>query len=462
MIAINLIMLAIGLGIVYPELLANEVIIAFPYPWPNYVSSFMISGFNSAAWYLFVVISIVLSVIWLVYTEGKDFLKIFVDSFKKFHPPPSKTNNSFVIIAQIFFTLLFFQVLIVIFMALFGFQIPLPEPEMQPQLWENFFYLANASVAEEIFTRTLYIGLPLLVFDVIIRRKTKKIHRYFVGGEFKIEHITIILIFFSAVLFGLAHVPGWGLWKFFPTFVAGLGFGYLFVKKGIHTAIILHFLIDYMAVTLLFFEGTALVLLFGSLLVIMMLAWIGSGLIYFVIYTIDIFKQIWKTLIGEDFIPQPQDPMASGSGVGYGTSSSSSSLSSDNLAYDRYYRNYQEERMKEWEREREREKDRERYRYKDTYRDRDQDRIKDKRKVISGASEGNYEKYERTETPKHYYQHPQNYYQYPYNYYQYPYPYTPPYPYYDPYDPYWRSYYDQQHSPYYNKDHKEHRRKRKK
>jgi hypothetical protein len=49
----------------------------------------------------------------------------------------------------------------------------------------------------------------------------------------------------SAFLFGLAHIPGWGLWKFFPAFVAGLGFGYLFLRFGVTAAILAHFVNDY-------------------------------------------------------------------------------------------------------------------------------------------------------------------------------------------------------------------------
>src|SRR5207249_6609828 len=46
-----------------------------------------------------------------------------------------------------------------------------------------------------------------------------------------------VFLIASSVIFGLAHAPGWGLWKVIPAMVAGLGFGYLFLRHGIAAAI---------------------------------------------------------------------------------------------------------------------------------------------------------------------------------------------------------------------------------
>src|SRR3989442_15375943 len=51
----------------------------------------------------------------------------------------------------------------------------------------------------------------------------------------------------SSVIFGLAHAPGWGWWKVIPAAVAGLGFGYLFLRHGIAAAISVHFVNVYAA-----------------------------------------------------------------------------------------------------------------------------------------------------------------------------------------------------------------------
>jgi membrane protease YdiL (CAAX protease family) len=305
MLLINFIILSIGLGIVTPNLSVNTGTFVIIYPWPNFLFKINLSGGALIAWYLFLVVAIIISIVWLIKTEGREFLDIFVKSAKKLHPPPLKFKNSFVMIFQFFFALMFFNVIIIIIVALWGFPGSNPVGE-EPALWRLLFDLANASVAEEIFTRTVYIGIPLLIFDFILRRPKNKLHRYFVGGGFKIEHITIFLIIFSSVIFGLAHYPGWGLWKVFPTTAAGLAFGYLFVRKGIHAAIILHFLFDYMAILPFFFLDNMVALgLLSIIFGIMTLFWSTSGLIYFSLIFMKISEFINIKLLGAKPQPQP-------------------------------------------------------------------------------------------------------------------------------------------------------------
>jgi hypothetical protein len=180
----------------------------------------------------------------------------------------------------------------------FGIRITTPDITEDYALWEPLYYLANASVAEEIFSRILYIGFPLLAYDYFYKKQTKKVHKYIIGGGFEIENITIFLIVFSSILFGLAHYPSWGLWKVFPTFAAGIGFGYLFVKKGVHTAIVLHFLIDYMSIILLLFQNNlGLVFILALGLGIIMLFWLSSGAIYTLVYLKKVFYYIMARLV---------------------------------------------------------------------------------------------------------------------------------------------------------------------
>ncbi len=310
---INILMLLIGLGIVFPNIPMGVATIALIYPWPNFLYLIDLSGAILAAWYIFIVVAIVISVMWLIKTEGREFLKIISKSAKKIRPPPSKSDNSFVMIAQLFFALIFFNMVVIIFLMFLGVPDTPATSGEEPVLWEYFFDLANASVAEEIFTRTLYIGIPLLVFDSFAQRRKQKIYRYFIGGGFKLEHITILLIIISSILFGLAHYPSWGLWKVIPTFVAGLAFGYLFVKKGIHTAIILHFLFDYMSLALLFFSGYIVILmLFAAILGLILLFWTFSGFIYFFVYLSRIIEFFNERLFGPSPYPATE---VSGTGV---------------------------------------------------------------------------------------------------------------------------------------------------
>lgn len=302
---LNIISLIIGLGIVFPNILTENASIILIYPWPNFVYPVTISGLMLSSWYLFIIIGIIISIFWLFKTEGKEFFEILKASGRKLHPPPFKSDNSIIIIAQFFFALLFLNLAITIILTLLGIPIQIPEIDSEPALWEPLFYLANASVAEEIFTRIVYIGLPLLAFDFLVRKRTEKLHKYFIGGGFKLEHITISLIIISSILFGLAHYPSWGLWKILPTFIAGLAFGYLFVRKGIHTAIILHFLIDYMYIIILIFSGNFVLLLFVVLsLGLVMLFWLSAGAIYTTLYISEFFRMLVDRILGSKGKPE--------------------------------------------------------------------------------------------------------------------------------------------------------------
>jgi hypothetical protein len=121
MLLINFIILSIGLGIVTPNLSVNTGTFVIIYPWPNFLFKINLSGGNFIAWYFFLVLAIIISIVWLIKTEGREFLDIFVKSAKKLHPPPLKFKNSFVMIFQFFFALMFFNVIIIIIVALWGF-----------------------------------------------------------------------------------------------------------------------------------------------------------------------------------------------------------------------------------------------------------------------------------------------------------------------------------------------------
>jgi hypothetical protein len=111
--------------------------------------------------------------------------------------------------------------------------------------------LAHASVWEELVVRVLLLGLPLLVVEAGGGRGAPRAPwRYLLGGKIEVNGAAIGFLLFSATVFGLAHVPGWDLWKFLPAFVTGLLLGYLFLRYGLHAAIVMHFLTDYFLATL--------------------------------------------------------------------------------------------------------------------------------------------------------------------------------------------------------------------
>ena len=110
---------------------------------------------------------------------------------------------------------------------------------------EALYAYANAAVWEEVIARVAFIGVPMTVLAACHLRKD--FPRYLLGG-FGMSRLALVLIFVSAIVFGFAHMPGWGLWKVLPTFISGFAMGYLYVRFGIHASIMFHFAVDYMGV----------------------------------------------------------------------------------------------------------------------------------------------------------------------------------------------------------------------
>ncbi|MEK6851801.1 MAG: CPBP family glutamic-type intramembrane protease, partial [Candidatus Thermoplasmatota archaeon] len=90
-----------------------------------------------------------------------------------------------------------------------------------------------------------------------------------------------ILVPASSVVFGLAHVPAWGWWKFLPAMVAGLGMGYLFVRHGFLAGVMFHFATDYLgALAILSGDGLAAQILLGLFILVLF----GFGAFFLVGY----------------------------------------------------------------------------------------------------------------------------------------------------------------------------------
>lgn len=140
------------------------------------------------------------------------------------------------------------------------------------------YSLLNAAVWEEVVSRVLLIGVPMLFAGLIVKKEGAKWWRYLIGG-FGMSRGVIIFIFFSAAMFGLAHVPGWDLWKFVPTFLFGLIAGYLFVKYGVYATIAMHFLTNYlMSSDWMFGDGgvTIGLVMFGVMILGIPYVWVYS------------------------------------------------------------------------------------------------------------------------------------------------------------------------------------------
>lgn len=267
----------------------DAIFITLPLP-PFIFALFFIEGIPLLIYYCFISAALILSALWLIAKNGKNYITSISKYIFSLKPPPLKTDNTLVLIAQLFLAILFLNVLYSIILSLFEITPHIPAFGEQP-LWMLLYNLATASAWEEIISRTLLIGVPLLFFDTLVDTKSKPTWKYLLGGGFELNFRAVILIIFSALVFGLAHAPGWDYWKVITSSASGLAFGYLFVRKGLHASMMLHLTINYLTMPLrVVGDPIALVMLFDIALVLL----IAVGFILFVYYIIRIFRFIGK------------------------------------------------------------------------------------------------------------------------------------------------------------------------
>lgn len=142
------------------------------------------------------------------------------------------------------------------------------------------FSVLQAVVTEEINDRMILIGLPLALL-VIMGRKEGSAWRMPFGGM-GLGRVELFLIVFSSTIFALSHLEGWDVWKLFPTFLTGLGLGYLFVRYGLYASIMLHFCFNFLSAYVIY-SGTLMATVLVGLMIIYILF---LGVPFLIIYTI--------------------------------------------------------------------------------------------------------------------------------------------------------------------------------
>ena len=191
-----------------------------------------------------------------------------------------------------------------------------PEPSFFTEIpeWYLIFSLLNAPVYEELIFRVLMIGVPMALGSLVLRvsgiakgrvsagstrgRYLLGSLRYLVGGGMsRRSSLTALLpaLFFlgaSSLVFGLAHAPGYGVWKVLPAGLAGLAMGYLFLRHGLHAAIIFHFATDvFIATAYLSGQGSALWVAMNVGFFLLILP--GAGfLAYYALYAVRFFQDV--------------------------------------------------------------------------------------------------------------------------------------------------------------------------
>ena len=201
-----------------------------------------------AQWHSIMIGAILMSAAALFYYEGPPLLNTVRRSLGRMHLPPIRTDNALITIFRIYLAILGFYVIYFAILSYFTVEPEVPAFEEMP-LWEQLHAFAEASVWEEILSRVFMLGIPLLIYHIWTYQKRDSNWRYVVGGGFSIDTAAFVLIVLQALIFALAHVSGWDLWKVLPTMISGIAFGYLWLKKGLWASIILHFTFDYLGMT---------------------------------------------------------------------------------------------------------------------------------------------------------------------------------------------------------------------
>jgi hypothetical protein len=281
--------LVYGTTIVLPEIVNHSYALYVIAPVLMLVGE--VSGDALAAYYMFVVAAILASAVWLFLTSYKGFHR---ELTMKAEP---RKHSALFDLCGLMFAVLFMNVIIVLLTEAFSGE-PI-SPVEDVELWEMLFLLANASVWEELIVRVLLIGLPLLLIHLATHRLQPKAYRYILGGGFSLGTVEVVLILVSSGLFGLAHFEGWGAWKVFPASVAGVAFGYMFMRHGLASAIMLHFGFDYLSLpTEVFAGGDNL----GALMLFALaaLAWMAMGAVFFGYYILRMTEFVTKRMYFDD------------------------------------------------------------------------------------------------------------------------------------------------------------------
>jgi hypothetical protein len=321
LMTVNVAIVIWGIALIYPHMDRH----IYLYVITPFITNFAeLGGWAFMFYYVFLVSAITASFIWLVYRSVRP-LKAELGG-----KVPEKGHSPLYIVGTIFLAVMAFNVIFYFLVNALGIVPNTPSFETR-ELWQLIYGLAAASVWEEIVSRILLIGVPLLLIDGFIRMSRPEakmrrlsphspasrwpwrrmprvgdgmniVSRYILGGGFDIGRKEAVLLVFSSIIFGAAHLFSWDAYKIFPAAIAGLAFGYVFLKLGVYASIILHFAFDFLSVPLSVWPDSILVTL---LIGIIVLVWVAAGIPFAMLY----FSKGIGWLLGRRIWPDvPEEP----------------------------------------------------------------------------------------------------------------------------------------------------------
>ncbi len=274
----NISLMILSVDLILPETLTHQTTIFILIPFGLGIAE--ITGYTFAIYYLFLVGSVLLSYAAIFYTGWEDLISyiknVLKGNFKKVDEDGSATSSPILRLVTVFTALLFISYVYIIMLELAGRGIETPEEFLERPVWQRVFSLTRAVVWEEIVVRVAYIGIPMVIYA--LAKGKKNFTRYLLGGFGFKERYSVMFVLISSIIFALAHLPGWNWdpYKAFQVFPAGIFIGYLFVKDGLHSAILIHFIWNFMSVPDMLMDIPN----FNLILSLMILFWMGVGLYY--------------------------------------------------------------------------------------------------------------------------------------------------------------------------------------
>jgi hypothetical protein len=252
---------------------------------PAIVPIFAIEGAALVAYFAFIIFAITFSFTYLV---GSSFLQTVKETLTG---KPGR-HSWILMVGGLSLASLFVTEVSYFLVGAAGISPNVPSFGSEP-IWSQVYGYAEASVWEEIVSRLLLIGVPLLWIDLIFRRKKLLApQKYFLGGMKRYGPVEVCLVIFSGLMFGFAHAYNWDIFKVIPTVVGGFCFGYIFLTVGLHGSIVFHMSFNLLSVPALFLSSGYTVAL-------------GLAIIFFWLPMGFMFGIYWLLRLGKFFNKKP-------------------------------------------------------------------------------------------------------------------------------------------------------------
>lgn len=195
-------------------------------------------GTSMSIYWTFILITFLFSVFW-TFRQSKPLLdRNILDD------PDKAESTPLYWISLLFGSIIMMELIVIAIESLFGVTIDVPEGLPSDASGLAVFLYTEAGVWEEIVSRIVWIGLPMMI--VAVYMKNPQPWRYLFGG-FGFSKVSVALILISTVVFAFAHMEGWGWSKVPLVMFGGIVMGYIFVRFGLFASIFYHALTDLMS-----------------------------------------------------------------------------------------------------------------------------------------------------------------------------------------------------------------------